>query len=178
VVGAVVGAVAIVAVVVSVVLLTGGQSASAALSSAGCTVQTFPMEGRVHVDKLPKGYKYNSFPPTSGDHSPQYAIWNIYTQPVPFLHSVHNLEHGGIVVQYGSKVPPEQVQEITDWYAKDPTALLVAPLPALGSKVAFTAWTHLAMCPGFDAKAADAFRDKYIFQGPEKFPASQLQPGM
>ncbi len=176
--GAVVAVVAVVAVIVGIVLATGGQSASAALSAAGCTVQTFPSEGRSHVDKLPKGYKYNSFPPTSGSHNTQWALWNIYTQPVPFLNSVHNLEHGGLVVQYGDKVSAETVQQITAWYAQDPTALLVAPLPALGEKVAFTAWTQLAMCPGFDEKAANAFRDQHIFQGPEKFPANQLQPGM
>ena len=173
-----VGVVAVVAVVIGVVLATGGQSASAALSAAGCTDQTFPMEGRTHVDKLPKGYKYNSFPPTSGSHNPQWALWNIYSQPVPFINSVHNLEHGGIVVQYGDKVSPETVRRITDWYAQDPSALLVAPLPALGDKVAFTAWTHLAVCPGFDEDAANAFRDQHIFQGPEKYPGNQLQPGM
>ncbi len=176
--GGAVGLVAVVAVVVVVVLLTGGtSSASGALAAAGCTEQTFPMQGRQHVDKLEKGFKYNSFPPTSGEHNPQPALWNLYTQPVPFIHQVHNLEHGGVIVQYGDQVPPATVQEISEWYAQDPTALLVAPLPGLNDKVAFTSWTHLAICPTFDAAAASSFRDAHILEGPEKFPANQLQPG-
>ena len=148
------------------------------LSAAGCTESTLPAQGREHVAQLEKGFKYNSFPPTSGPHNPQTALWNIYTEPVPFVNQVHNLEHGGIIVQYGDQVSPETVQQISDWYAQDPTALLVAPLPALGDRVALTAWTKLAICPGFDPAAASAFRDQFIFEGPEQFPANQLQPGM
>jgi hypothetical protein len=177
--GGIVGAIAVVAVIVVVVLVTGGgSSASAALAAAGCTETTFPAQGRQHVPQLEKGFKYNSFPATSGPHNPQTALWNLYTEPVPFVNQVHNLEHGGIVVQYGDQVPAEAVQQISDWYAQDPTALLVAPLPALKDKVAFSAWTQLAICPGFDPGAASAFRDQHIFEGPEKFPANQLQPGM
>ena len=72
------------------------------------------MQGRQHVDKLAKGFKYNSFPPTSGKHNPQPAIWNLYTQPVRSYTQVHNLEHGGIIVQYGDQVPAATVQEISD----------------------------------------------------------------
>jgi hypothetical protein len=158
--------------------LGGSEDASAALAAAGCTDQTFPNQGRGHVTQLPKGFKYNSFPPTSGKHHPQWAIWNIYDRPVQQIHLVHNLEHGGIVVQYGDKVPAAQVDEIRAWYTEDPTAVIVAPLPALHEKVALTAWTHLAMCPGFDEKAFNAFRGAHQFKGPERYPADRLQPGM
>jgi hypothetical protein len=53
----------------------------------------------------------------------------------------------------------------------------VAPLPALGDKVALTAWTHLATCPGFDEEAYDAFVDLYRFKGPERVPVSAMEPG-
>ena len=175
--GAAVVAAAVVAIVLALTL-GGGQDASAALSAAGCTNQTFPMQGRQHVQSLPKGFRYNSFPPTSGMHYPQWAIWGDYDRPVPLIRSTHNLEHGGIVVQYGDKVPASTVNEINQWYAQDPTALLVAPLPALKGKVALTAWTHLAMCPSFNEAAFNAFRAQHIFQGPEKYPADRLQPGM
>ncbi len=171
--------VAVAAIAIGLVTaLGGGEDATAALSAAGCTAQSFPSQGRQHVTQLKKGFKYNSFPPTSGPHHPQYAIWNEYDRPVQQVRLVHNLEHGGIVVQYGDEVPPATVDEITTWYQQDPTAIVVAPLPGLGDKVAMTAWTELATCPGFDEAAFDAFRDAHIFNGPERFPEGQLQPGM
>jgi len=83
----------------------GGGSSDSELSIGGCVAQTFPDQGRKHATQLPKGYKYNSFPPTSGTHNPTPAIWNIYDEPVKQMLLVHNLEHGGIVVQYGDQVP-------------------------------------------------------------------------
>lgn len=158
--------------------LGGGEDASAALAAAGCTDQTLADQGRQHVTTLPKDFKYNSFPPTSGRHDPRWALWNFYDRPVRQIQLVHNLEHGGIVVQYGDKVPKAQVDEIRTWYLEDPTALLVAPLPSLGDKIALTAWTHLSTCPGFDEKAFQAFYDAHVLNGPERFPADRLQPNM
>jgi Protein of unknown function (DUF3105) len=170
--------VAIAIVVGLVMALGGGENASAALAAAGCTEQSFPSQGRQHKLQLDKGFKYKSFPPTSGPHHPQPAIFNIYDRPVQQIHLVHNLEHGGVVVQYGDEVPQATIDEITAWYRSDPTALVVAPLPGLRDKIALTAWTQLATCPGFNEDAFDAFFDEHAFNGPERFPESRLQPGM
>jgi hypothetical protein len=171
-------AVAVVAVVL-VNVLGGGEDASAALANAGCTEQTFPSQGRQHVLELKEEFQYSSFPPTSGPHNPQWALWGMYDRPVPFISSTHNLEHGGIVVQYGKDVPQETIAEIRAWYEADPAGLLVAPLRgnALPDKVALTGWTQLAICPGFDAAAFDSFRDQYRFKGPERIPIEGMQPG-
>ena len=172
--------VVVAAVVIAVVLATflGGGSSGSALAAAGCVQQAFPSQGRNHVTKLPKGFTYNSFPPTSGPHYPVPAVWNIYEEPVRQIYLIHNLEHGGIVVQYGDKVPPATVDEIRSWYVNgDKTGIVVAPLPGLGDKVALTAWTHLATCPGFNEKAFDAFVGLHRYKGPEKYPSSAMQPG-
>jgi hypothetical protein len=174
-------AIVVVGVVIALVtVLGGGEDASAALAAAGCTDQTFPAQGREHIVEPKEGFAYNSFPPTSGPHHPQYAIWNLYDRPVQQLRLIHNLEHGGVVVQYGKDVPQATIDQIEDWYLSDPTAIVVAPLQgnALSDKVALTAWTKLAVCPGFDEKAFDAFRDTNIFNGPERFPENRLEPGM
>lgn len=177
-----IGAGGLVVVVIGIVLGTtlvgGGSADTGALTAAGCTVETFTSQGRKHVQQLEKGFKYNSFPATSGPHFPTPAIWNIYTEPVEEIRVVHNLEHGGIIVQYGDKVSAETITQITDWYGNsDKNGILVAPLPALGDKVALTAWTHLATCPSFDEKAVNAFADAYRYKGPERFPVNAMQPG-
>ena len=172
-------AIAVVAVVIALVtVLGGGEDASAALTAAGCTDQTFAAQGREHVTAPKEGFEYNSFPPTSGPHHPQWALFNIYDRPVQQIRLIHDLEHGGVVVQYGDEVPQGTADQIRQWYLDDPTAKIVAPLPALGDKVALTAWTHLSLCPGFDEAAFNQFFDAYAFQGPERFPADRLQPGM
>ena len=60
---------------------------------------------------------------------------------MPEIRLVHNLEHGAVILQYGDKVPAAQVRAITSWYQHDANAVVVAPLPKLGAKVALTAWT-------------------------------------
>jgi Protein of unknown function (DUF3105) len=183
------GLIVVAAAVVGIAMAMGGGSGAADTGVFGpCVRQTFPAQGRQHVQKLSKGFRYNSIPPTSGPHFPTPAIWNLYTQPVEEFRLVHNLEHGGVVVQYGSGVPKATVDKIAAWYSRDPRGLVVAPLPsdlekarpALRTKIALTAWTHLMTCTTFDEGAFDDFLDDYRGpqgDGPEKFPLDALQPG-
>ena len=178
----VIGSAALVVIVIASVLgatlLGGGKANREALAAAGCVQQTFPQQGRQHVPELPKDYKYNSFPPTSGNHFPVPAIWNIYEAPVEEIRLVHNLEHGGIIVQYGDQVPAGTADAIRAWYAaSDRSGIIVAPYADLKDKVAFTAWTQLATCPGFSDKAADAFVALHRYKGPEHYPINLMQPG-
>jgi hypothetical protein len=180
-----VGAGVIVGVVILVVVLTraGGpstssvESAAAALRAAGCSFHTYPSEGRSHTTNINANIKYKTFPPTSGTHYFAPAIWNRYSQPVSLVQEVHNLEHGGVIIQYGDKVPQATVDQLTSFYDSSPNAMLLAPLPKLGGKVALTAWTRLATCTRFDEKAYTSFRDAFRGKGPERFPVNTLKPG-
>ncbi len=177
----VIGAVAAVGIVAGLVIGLGGSTDS--LSADGCIQNTYASQGRKHLtpdQPFKPGFEYNSFPPTSGPHVPSPgapAIWNLYTEPIRQVSLIHNLEHGGIVVQYGSEVPPETVEQIRSWWKQDPEGLVVAPLPALGDQVSLTAWTQLLSCPGFSQEAFDAFRAQYLGQGVERFPVESLAPG-
>ena len=180
-----VGAGVVVGVIILVVVLTRGggsstsavDSAAASLTAAGCTFRTYPSEGRAHTDNINAKITYKTFPPTSGKHYVQAAVWNRYTEPLSLVQEVHNLEHGGVIVQYGSKVPRATVDQLVSFYDSSPNGMLLAPLPGLGSKVALTAWTRLASCTRFDEKAYTAFRDAYRGKGPERIPVSSLTPG-
>lgn len=167
------------AVALAVAFTRGGGStdASKAFAAAGCTLKSYPSQGRSHVSSLSAKIDYNSFPPTSGSHYSQPAIWNSYDGPLVLVQEVHNLEHGGIVVQYGNKVPASTVEQLQGFYSESPNALLLAPLPKLDDKIALSAWTHLGMCTRYNAAAFRAFRDAYRGKGPERFPVSSLTPG-
>jgi hypothetical protein len=167
----------------------GGGGDDGAIGGPGnCQRQTFAALEAVHVQELPENYEYNSIPATSGRHNPQTAIWNLYDQPVPQINYVHNLEHGGVVVQYGSEVPQAAIAEVARWYQGDTLGLIVAPLApeleeegqALSDKIVLTSWTHMMTCTAFDEDAFDDFVDDYRGpQGdaPEKFPLDSLQQG-
>jgi hypothetical protein len=181
------GAVALVAIgLIGFTLLSrGGGGASAAsakraateLTAAGCTFRTYPSQGHNHVQSLDAKVSYNSFPPTSGRHYFQPAVWNRYSQPLVLVQEVHNLEHGGVVIQYGDNVSSGIVEQLTSFCESSPNAMLLAPLPSLSGKIALTAWTRLATCTRFSERAFKAFRDTFRGKGPEGFPVSSLKPG-
>ena len=181
------------AAIVGIVLATRSGSAQASGPDGSCTRETFPPMGRQHIEKLSSDFRYNSYPPTSGPHYPPGpkapAVWNLYDKPVDETALVHNLEHGGVVVQYGSDVAASTVQQITQWYQASPDGLVVAPLspsiqatppPNPSKKIFVTSWTHLMTCSTFDKGAFDRFRDDYrgpTGDAPEKFPLTELTPG-
>jgi hypothetical protein len=169
-----------VAIAVAATRGDGGGSGDVAkkLAAAGCTFKTYRNLGQAHVQALTPSPKYNSFPPTSGPHYVEPAPWNFYDSPVDSqVRVVHNLEHGGIVVQWGTGVPPTTVEHLRGFWQDSPNGMLMDPLPKLGDKIAMTAWTHLGTCTTFTESAFRAFRDAYRGKGPERIPLSQLTPG-
>jgi hypothetical protein len=179
------GVVALVAVVALVVLGGGSGNAKAAadaLTAAGCQYKHYPAQPRTpHYTTLTPSPppNWNSFPPTSGRHYTEWVLWGSYTEPVPLIKEVHNLEHGGVIIQYGNKVSQSDIAKITDFWQADPNAMLVAPLPKLGNKIALTAWTQWAECTHFDQTAFAKFRSAFRYHGPESplLSKDNLNPG-
>ena len=94
-------------------------------------------------------------------------LWGDYTEPQPLIKEVHNLEHGGVIIQYGNKVPKSDIQKINDFWQTDPNAMLVAPLPKLGNKIALTSWTQWAECTHFEQNAFSKFKSAFRYHAPE-----------
>jgi len=190
-----VGGVAVLAVVgIAVALALGGDDGGdvrAALEAAGCTLATSPALVGVHSVSTPDGSsdKWNTEPPTSGPHYAVPAVWGSFDDPVNPAQLVHNLEHGGIAVQYGRDVPAATVTELEGFVQENARGTVLAPYASLGSQVALGAWVtesatkpengtaYLAKCSRFDETAFSAFFDAYQFQGPERFPPDTLLPG-
>ena len=168
----------------------GDKDARAALQAAGCTLESFRGGSRAHIsDPTARPESWNSFPPTSGPHYVTPAVYGFYSDPVELARILHGLEHGGVYMLYGPRTPPNTVDQLRKIYDKDPRGLVVAPLPALGGKLALGAWTsgdpgsaqvgtgHLAKCTKVDEKAFNAFIDAFRGRGPEGTPLNLLQPG-
>lgn len=182
----------------------GGGSATEAdvakaMRAAGCTFQSYPGLSQRHVRSLTAKVKYNSFPPSSGPHYFQPAPFGVYDEPLSQVQIVHNLEHGGVAIQYGNRVSRATVDQVLRFYRDDPNGLIMAPLPQLGDKIALTAWTvvdpnakqlfakgRVAKCTHFGQKAFKAFLDAFRYRGPESclqkgqvgcYASKNLEPG-
>jgi hypothetical protein len=153
------------------------QSVEHVMDNSGCLFSTVADQGQEHVDSYDAKIDYNSFPPTSGTHHQVPVIWGAYSEPVPTVAEVHNLEHGGVIIHYGNKVDQATRDALRRFYDDSPNAMLLSPLPKLGNRVSFTAWTKLATCARFDANAAGRFRSAFRGNGPERFRVGDLVPG-
>jgi hypothetical protein len=174
----------------------GDDSGSAAIESNVCTEESFPGLEPKHLASPNANVTYNSFPPSSGPHYQSPAPWGIYEDPIKQTILVHNLEHGGIVIQYGD-VGEETVRDIQSFYQDDPNGLIVAPYPKLGKKIALTAWNepryarnesepgevdagngHVMTCTEWDGDAAAEFRDARRNKAGERYGSvDEMQPG-
>ena len=171
-----------------VLLGSGGGSSTDAikqLEAAGCTVQTVAaLPSGDHSVLTPGGTskKWNTDPPTNGPHYQQWAIWGAYTTPLYPAQVVHNLEHGGIFIQYGKDVPQATVDQLKGFYDQHLNGTLLSPLPKLGSKIALGVWTtrsptqpntgtaYLAKCTSFDDERLRGVLQGVPVQGPRALP--------
>ena len=198
---AIAGALILAGIIGGAVLAFGGNDGAGSAAGDVCQVQTVEAQGQGHVTKLPDDFEPATFPRVTGPHHPNPLVYNQYSDPVPQLNLVHNLEHGAVAVQYGSDVSEETIDAITAWYRNDPNGLVVAPLPdveqakPLADKITLAAWVaeretegdpfaeitkqegELAVCSGFDEDEFNDFISKYRARGPELFELEQLAPG-
>jgi hypothetical protein len=213
---------AIVVVIVAAILfftLSGGKSSAAnvkaTMLAAGCTYQdkkplpprhpSSPLGYHADVPSLTTSMKgmWATFPPSGGGHYQLWAVWGFYTNPINPRQVVHNMEHGAVVIWWGTKVPASTVAELRAFYNEPVSGgagdgMFGTPLTSiagksLGDKIALTAWTalpgtyyqkgdygigHVAICPTFNKHAFQVFRDAYRGDGPEGIPLADDEPGM
>jgi hypothetical protein len=102
-------------------------------------------QGNAHIQLATEPHvPYNSDPPTSGPHLPYIAPWGIHTEPIVRELQVHNLEDGGVMVQYHCTTPcPDLVAKLTEIVRRYDTQVILAPYPGMRTRIALTAWTRL-----------------------------------
>jgi len=105
----------------------------------------FEDQGNAHIQLAGEPHvAYNSDPPTSGPHLPYIAPWGIHTAPIARELQVHNLEDGGVMVQYHCASPcPDLVAKLTEIVQRYDTQVILAPFPAMRTRIALTAWMRL-----------------------------------
>ncbi len=149
-----------------------------AVKAAGCELINTKNEGNGHdPTRVFTADDYQTNPPTSGDHHPEWYEDGIYepgtTDSLGML--VHTLEHGRINVQYKPGTSDETVAQLEALLAESEGyhMLLYENTTGMEYAVAASAWTHLVGCPEMNDKVFDAirtFRTRYIDKAPERVP--------
>lgn len=127
-------------------------------------------QGRAHIQAGEAHPPYNTTPPTSGWHYEAPAEWGVYDRPVADEVQVHNLEHGGIMIQYwcpdGCATTVESLQVLVERY---PSKVILAPYARpLENRIALTAWRWVDTFDEFDEARIVDFIARHKDQGPEK----------
>ncbi len=163
------GAVVLVlAVVVVAVLFAGGTSAYAG------TIE--PDGGRSHIADGTYGGPYTSVPATSGPHWADPANWGVYTDAAPLAESqsIHNLEHGGIVIWYQpGQVSAADLASLQDFVSVQVTTTrfkyILSPWTGqdFGHPIAVVAWRWLLDLDTANLDAIRGFSDAHYGNAPE-----------
>lgn len=120
-----------------------------------------PDLGNAHIPTASTPHiPYNSDPPTSGPHLPYIAPWGVHTRPIEPELQVHNLEDGGVLVQYNCDCPDlvEQLRKVVERYDR---FVILAPYPSMKSRIALTAWTRIDTLEEFDERRIVRFIEAY-----------------
>ncbi|MBI4198880.1 MAG: DUF3105 domain-containing protein [Chloroflexi bacterium] len=136
--------------------------------------ERFSVQGFQHIPEGQTFAGYNSVPPTSGPHWGAPAPWGIAPIPIPNERQVHNLEHGGVLIQYNTQDSAliKQLEDYVKNQRASPCWLLLAPYPTMTHTIALTGWGVMDTMDAYDESRLQAFADAYRDRGPEKVPCT------
>ncbi len=138
----------------------GGTNRASYKSGVG-SPQTL-MESAKHKDGV--NIEYNTVPASSGDHWSVWAKCGFYNEEQKEENTVHNLEHGNIVM-YHNLTQASQIQELREFTndlnnSKD--WLIVSPLEKLPEgKISMVAWGVIQTFDTIDKSGIEKFFETY-----------------
>jgi hypothetical protein len=168
----IIGAVVVVLVVLVIagLALAGGGGAT----NRGQQIEPQDPPAAQHIQNLTDPHPtYTSNPPTSGWHYVTPANPGVYTQPLPDEQTVHNLEHGFIIIHYRQNLDQATVSQLTslarELQQQNPCMILEPRAnDKLDVPIAVTAWNWLLKLQSFDAASIRAFFRAHVGHGPEQ----------
>jgi Protein of unknown function (DUF3105) len=121
-----------------------------------------PSLGNLHIKNATDPHvPYNSVPPTSGPHLPYIAPWGVSKIPIADELQVHNLEDGGVMIQYSCTncdALIDRLEKLAVKYNK----VIVAPYPKMKTPIALTAWARIDTMDRYDEARIERFIKAYM----------------
>lgn len=162
---AIAGGVAVLALIVTTVVLTP-QAPKAAEYSEGGTgakisgVKTYD-NSNGHV-QTPVTYKQT--PPVGGEHNPAWLNCGVYSKPVPNENAVHSLEHGAVWVTYDPSMKDADLDTLRT--ALPSTYSVISPYKGIDSPIVLSAWNkQLKVTKADDPRVAKFFEEYWKGDG-------------
>lgn len=126
-------------------------------------VERPPDLGRGHV----AAPTFESAAPTSGPHLAEAPRCGVFTQPLDLGLAVHALEHGVVVVWYGSELDEERRARLENLVEEWGSHVIVAPAESLAAPIVATAWNRRERYSSPEGELR-RFIDTYRRRGPER----------
>lgn len=104
---------------------------------------------------------YVSDPPTSGPHVSNTAPWGVSTTAVAKELMVHNLEDGGVILNYRPDLDKATIDRLAAIATTYGTRVLMAPYPGLSDPLVLTAWGRMDRLKSLDEARVKRFIDAY-----------------
>jgi hypothetical protein len=155
---AVIGSVAIVALVVTTIVLTAPRNASYTAGSSGAEIQgveTFENTAG-HVEGA---VTYAQTPPAGGEHNPYWLNCGVYSEVVPNENAVHSMEHGAVWVTYDPATSEEDLATLREKLPS--TYVILSPFEDLPSPVVLSAWNAQLQVDSVDDSRIAEFFEEY-----------------
>jgi hypothetical protein len=154
---AIVGGVAIVALLVTSIVLTIPKNATYEAGGSGAKiegVETFTNTNN-HVETA---VDYPQTPPAGGDHNPAWLNCGIYTEPQQNENAVHSLEHGAVWVTYDPSISDEELDLLKTKLPS--TYVILSPFDDLPAPIVLSAWdAQLQIDEASDERIAEFFEE-------------------
>lgn len=164
----------LVAVLVIILVVAGFSLTRGTASQPGQRVEAQDPPASQHINNVTDPHPtYTSNPPTSGWHYVNPANPGVYSQPLPDEQTVHNLEHGFVIIHYRQgleKATVDQITQLARQLQQQNPCIIVEPRPAdkfNDAQIALTSWNWLLKLQSYDADSIRAFFRAHVGHGPE-----------
>ncbi|OGL36601.1 hypothetical protein A3A68_02130 [Candidatus Saccharibacteria bacterium RIFCSPLOWO2_01_FULL_48_13] len=130
-------------------------------------------QGVKHVADITQ-FKYNSNPPSSGDHYQSPSLKGFYEEELPDGNLIHNLEHGYVWVAYRPDLPADQVQKLKGLFSEPfsdpkfiPSKAIVTKRPNNPAPISIVSWRWTMNLDNYDEEELTLFYRQHVSKSPE-----------
>ncbi len=142
-------------------LVVAGGGLAFYLNEADKPGQSVAQQPSPHLQKVEDPHSYSTNPPTSGPHLADTAPWGVSATVITKELQVHNLEDGGVIINYRPDLDKATVDRLAELARSYDTAVLMSPYPDLSHPIVVTAWNRVDRLEALDEARIRRFVDEY-----------------
>jgi hypothetical protein len=150
-----------VGIIAAIAVLVAGGVAGLWWREASKPGEAVAQQPSPHIGSVDEPHSYTTDPPTSGPHLSGIAPWGVSSVPITRELQVHNLEDGGVIINYRPDLDKATVDRLADIARGYTTDLIMAPYPDLSHPIVLTTWGRIDRLDALDEARIRRFVDEY-----------------